>query len=93
MPIFQYDWAGTAMDPTIYNAHQRTKHLAHIRRHEARYIDDDCLLITFNGDRDDWVQVVFDNFTPTWKFSNATDSSGNVYRSYQGVRKLIEAKS
>lgn len=93
MPIFQYDWAVDAMDPTIYDAHQRTRNLAHIRGHRARYIDDDCMLITFNDDRDDWVQVVFDRFTPTWKFSNATDSNGNVYRSYQAVRKLIEAKS
>jgi len=93
MPVFHHDWRVTAMDPTIYCSHSRTMHLAQIRGHRARYIDDDCMLITFNDDRDDWVQVVFDNFTPTFRFSSATDSSGNVYRSYLGVRKLIEAKS
>jgi hypothetical protein len=41
----------------------------------------------------DWVQIVFDRFSSTAKFSSATDSNGNVYRSYLGVRKLIEAKS
>ena len=88
-----YDMHASAMDPAIWNSHQRTKHLAHIRRHEARYIDDDCLLITFNGDRDDWVQVTFDNFTPTYKLSRAVDSQGNEFRSYQAVRKLIERKT
>ncbi|MEL0287205.1 MAG: hypothetical protein VXA34_00955 [Gammaproteobacteria bacterium] len=90
MPI--YDMHSGAMDPAIWNSHQRTLHLAQIRRHKARYIDDDCLLITFHGDRDDWVQVTFDNFTPTNKLSRAVDSQGNEYRSYQAVRKLIERK-
>lgn len=93
MTIYTSTWHPNAMDPTIYHSHSRTMNLALLNGHRARYIDDDCALITFSDDRDDWVQVVFDRFSPTWKFSSATDSSGNVYRSYLGVRKLIEAKS
>lgn len=93
MTIYTSIWHPNAMDPTIYDSHDRTRHLALLNGHKWRYWDDDCALITFNDDRDDWVQIVFDNFSPTWKFSNATDSSGNVYRSYQAVRKLIESKS
>jgi hypothetical protein len=93
MTIYSDIWHPNAMDPTIYHSHSRTMNLALLNGHKARYIDDDCALITFNDDRDDWVQIVFDRFSSTAKFSSATDSNGNVYRSYLGVRKLIEAKS
>ena len=93
MTIYSDTWHPNAMDPTIYHSHSRTMNLALLNGHKARYIDNDCALITFNDDRDDWVQVVFDRFSPTWKFWDAVDSNGNVYRSYQGVRKLIESKS
>lgn len=73
-------------------SHDRTVILAQRLGHDFGYIDDDCFLIRFNKDRNDWLQVQFDNYSATNKLTHAFTNDGTELLSYAAIRKLIIAK-
>ena len=53
----------------------------------VRAIDDDCLIFQDRHDSADWIQVTFDNYSPSNKFVSAVHKDGTVFGSYAAVRK------
>jgi hypothetical protein len=75
------------------SALEQTIHYARSRGYRITAIDNDCFLIERPADRDWFVQVVYDRFSPSGKFVHAVTADGQEFRSYAGVRKFVDRES